>query len=627
MNSIDKVLSTPRLLRISRGTTVLFLTVVFGVFAGVAGAQVNVFPGGGGTATSSQHTASVTLGQAIIGPAQAAGHSAQSGFQSVLDREAPGGSLPPASAAAGSDAQISVVLEDGGSVLAATLYYRVGGQVGFTEIAMEEGVPGSGDWAAAIPAADVTSKGVLYYVVATDGINEAFFPAGAPAEPANLTVALTDHPVISTVGNQYGMYGLPMVAADDSPLAVFSQLGSYDRSAWRFGIYSPAAESYREGAAAGDCVPGQGFWLITKAARAITATGTNTPLGSAITLALGAGFNQIANPYDFPINWSDVYPGGGVVDYLYGWNGTGYDGFSHTIMEPGRGYWVVNASKSNTLSFAPVPAGVAKAKPALSTEILADSEPGWSVHAVLTAAGFTDGNNRFGLRDGATADQDAFDFLDAPPPPGDHVSLSLLMQDGRRLLSDYRDPDSDGEAWKLLLSSDQDGADFRVDFRADRQAPEGWRLLAIDLADLKEVDLTGGGALTGRIGSGDFAHTWLLVAGDEAFLADARDETLAEFNQGITSFSLRPAYPNPFGGGNGTLIAFTVPKATTASLRVYDLHGRVVKTLYSGGITQGLYQFDWLGRDEAGRRAASGIYFMRLTTPETTLIQKVMFVR
>ena len=627
MNSIFKASDKPKRSRSGWRIGTLFLAAVFGLFACAAGAQVNVFPGGGGQATSSQHTARVTLGQTIGGPATGIGYTASGGFQSVLDWQAPSGTLPPASVSSGSGAQITALLHDDGTVLAATLFYRVGGQADFTMLEMDLDDPGTGEWMVTIPAADITSKGVQYYITASDGVHLSYFPTGAPANLANLTVALTDHPVITSTAGKYGMYGLPMVAADGRPLQVFQQLGSYDPKTWRFGIYSPADEDYLEGSAAPDCDPGQGFWLITKNARTIHATGTNTPLQDSVELTLGAGFNQIANPYDFPINWNDVHPDYDVDNYLYAWNGTGYDSFSHTILEPGQGYWVFSNAKKKTLSFPPSPAGGDKALPVLSPEILASSEEGWSFNAVLTAGELTDGNNRFGLRDGATADRDRFDFLDAPPPPGDHASLSLLMEDGRRLLSDYRDPASGGETWDLLLSSNMGGTEFRVDFQPDRELPAGWRLLAIDMIDLREVDLSEGGTLIGEIGSGDFARSWRLAAGDEAFLADARDETQTVFNQGITRFSLRPAYPNPFGGGNGTLVAFTVPRATTAALRVYDLRGRVVKTLFNGAVDQGMYKFDWRGRDDDGRRTASGIYFLRLTTPETNLIRKVMFVR
>lgn len=624
---IDLTLRRCRPFRLPKRFTPPAAAAVIGLLAFPAMAQVNVFPGGGGVASSAQHTARVTLGQGIMGPAAGTAYSASVGFQSIQDWQVPTGSLPAASATAGAGALVTALIQDDGEVTAATLFYRVGGAVGFTPIALELTDASAGRWSAVIPAQHITSRGVQYYVTASDGIHVSYLPAGAPGVLANLSIALNNHPVFATTAGQYGMYSLPMAAADASPSVVFSQLGSYDPTKWRFGIYSAVDDGYREGAAAGSCSPGQGFWLITKNSQSITATGTTTPLTNSVTLALQPGFNQIANPYDFAINWSDVFADNNVENYLYGWNGTGYDSFSHTTMSPGRGYWVVANTKSAALTFRPLPADTDKSLPSLSPELLAADEEGWSINAVLTAGEFIDGNNRFGMRPLATSDRDAFDFLDAPPPPGEYAAISLLAGDGRRLLSDYRDPLSAGETWDLVLRSNQTGTPYRIDFRADRALPTGWQLVAIDPTGLDEVDLTSGGAVTGQVGAGEFARAWRLAAGDESYLAEARDQAATDYNLSVTSFALRPPCPNPFGSGQGTRIAFAAPRATVATLRVFDLRGRVVKTLHDGAVEQGVYRFDWNGSDDAGRRAAAGVYFLRLKTPETNLIRKVLYVR
>ncbi len=69
--------------------------------------------------------------------------------------------------------------------------------------------------------------------------------------------------------------------------------------------------------------------------------------------------------------------------------------------------------------------------------------------------------------------------------------------------------------------------------------------------------------------------------------------------------------PNPFGGS--TRIAFEVASDVgTARLAVYDLRGRLVRTLVAGGIDRGRHTASWDGRDDGGRSAPSGVYFVRL---------------
>jgi hypothetical protein len=68
--------------------------------------------------------------------------------------------------------------------------------------------------------------------------------------------------------------------------------------------------------------------------------------------------------------------------------------------------------------------------------------------------------------------------------------------------------------------------------------------------------------------------------------------------------------PNPFNPM--TRIAFDVPRATHARLRVYDLRGRLVRTLLDAPVQAGSHATWWDGTSSDGSRAASGAYFYRL---------------
>ncbi|MDP2172582.1 MAG: T9SS type A sorting domain-containing protein [Candidatus Cloacimonadaceae bacterium] len=81
-------------------------------------------------------------------------------------------------------------------------------------------------------------------------------------------------------------------------------------------------------------------------------------------------------------------------------------------------------------------------------------------------------------------------------------------------------------------------------------------------------------------------------------------------------------YPNPFNPV--TTIAFDLVKADTASLKIYNLKGQLVKTLLKDStLNAGNHSILWDGLDEQGRKAASGIYLYRLST-STQLITKKM---
>jgi hypothetical protein len=101
--------------------------------------------------------------------------------------------------------------------------------------------------------------------------------------------------------------------------------------------------------------------------------------------------------------------------------------------------------------------------------------------------------------------------------------------------------------------------------------------------------------------------------------------TAADDATPASAFTLRQNYPNPFNPR--TTIRFTLPSKTRASLRVYDVSGRLVKTLVVGDLKSGPYAFDWDGTDNRGGRVASGVYFYRLKTNERSATRKMVLLR
>lgn len=72
------------------------------------------------------------------------------------------------------------------------------------------------------------------------------------------------------------------------------------------------------------------------------------------------------------------------------------------------------------------------------------------------------------------------------------------------------------------------------------------------------------------------------------------------------------ASPNPFNPA--TQLAFNVVEAGPVNLLVYDLAGRLVRTLVDADLPVGAQEMVWDGRDDAGMRVASGAYVARLHT-------------
>ncbi len=70
---------------------------------------------------------------------------------------------------------------------------------------------------------------------------------------------------------------------------------------------------------------------------------------------------------------------------------------------------------------------------------------------------------------------------------------------------------------------------------------------------------------------------------------------------------------NPFRAA--TSLDVSLPAAGPARLRLFDVSGRLVRTLWSGALPAGARTFAWDGRTDGGSAAPAGIYFARLDAP------------
>jgi endo-1,4-beta-xylanase len=86
------------------------------------------------------------------------------------------------------------------------------------------------------------------------------------------------------------------------------------------------------------------------------------------------------------------------------------------------------------------------------------------------------------------------------------------------------------------------------------------------------------------------------------------------------AFALGQNYPNPFNPS--TQITYSIPSGGRVSLKVYDLLGKEVATLFDGVRQPGQFRATFNG---AG--LASGVYFYKLQTPQFTAMKKMLLVK
>jgi hypothetical protein len=83
--------------------------------------------------------------------------------------------------------------------------------------------------------------------------------------------------------------------------------------------------------------------------------------------------------------------------------------------------------------------------------------------------------------------------------------------------------------------------------------------------------------------------------------------------------------PNPFS--SSTNIQFFLPSDRYASIKTYDVSGRLLSSVSNRYYSRGINAVSWDGRDAGLKRLSSGIYFIELTSGGTRSVQKVILLR
>jgi hypothetical protein len=121
--------------------------------------------------------------------------------------------------------------------------------------------------------------------------------------------------------------------------------------------------------------------------------------------------------------------------------------------------------------------------------------------------------------------------------------------------------------------------------------------------------------------------TFTCPLGPPPSAAGAMDKsTEKEDPRSPAAFELGQNVPNPFNPS--TTIFYDIPDGgAQITIRIYDVSGRLVKTLVDGHVPAGAGAVDWNGRNDQGQPMASGIYFYRMTGPSFSEMKKMVLLR
>ena len=120
--------------------------------------------------------------------------------------------------------------------------------------------------------------------------------------------------------------------------------------------------------------------------------------------------------------------------------------------------------------------------------------------------------------------------------------------------------------------------------------------------------------------SGENVLKAATLAGDGRYTTDGLWVVRLESISALVEFGIVDVYPNPFNAM--TRLTYDVPEAAQVSIRVYNMAGRLVATLFEGEQITGRHVVVWSSKD-----AAAGIYIFRMESTSFSAVRKVALVK
>jgi len=102
-----------------------------------------------------------------------------------------------------------------------------------------------------------------------------------------------------------------------------------------------------------------------------------------------------------------------------------------------------------------------------------------------------------------------------------------------------------------------------------------------------------------------------LIVGNEDFI----NSKTMEYQFVPSAFRLDQNYPNPFNPS--TSINYELPNYSKLSINIYNILGQKIKSLLKKGEKEaGYYQIIWDGKNDFGKKVASGIYILNFQSDQ-----------
>jgi hypothetical protein len=90
-------------------------------------------------------------------------------------------------------------------------------------------------------------------------------------------------------------------------------------------------------------------------------------------------------------------------------------------------------------------------------------------------------------------------------------------------------------------------------------------------------------------------------------------------------FSLNQNFPNPFNPN--TTISFDLANDSHVLINIYDMTGKIIRTLVDHNMKSGQKMIDWNGKDDDGKSVSGGLYLYNLNTDNYSQTRKMVLIK
>ncbi|MBT3937780.1 MAG: T9SS type A sorting domain-containing protein, partial [Candidatus Marinimicrobia bacterium] len=369
----------------------------------------------------------------------------------------------------------------------------------------------------------------------------------------------------------------------------------------------------------GILLEGEGYWL--GAAQSATIDVKGTPIVSDFTMSLSQGWELISNPLVLDVSVDSlsftkdaetkVYVEAvtaGWVNSIYGYSGTGYA--VATTFSPWSGYWVAVLETGVDMTF-PIHRHD-------GSDGSRSRDEGWMIAFNAEVDGANDEMMMVGYAETATDGFDAdHDAVNPPNPPGPvYITLFTAHPEwdyflGDKFTKDIRAEVSANGYQEWILSMESSDSEAQISWTFENVPDEydiGYSINdGVYFDDMRSVNTT---TLS--------VSTEIIVrVGTQVLSIDA--EPIPEV------YALRQNYPNPFNPV--TTLRYDLPEEALVNITIYDMMGRVVKTMVNSQQNAGYKSIQWNATTDEGKPVSAGLYLYTIQAGEFRQTKKMVLLK